>query len=89
MDVTVRVWFAGSPADAFALQRMLEAAGAQVTWRPQGNLASDAGSIAMSLMASGMYDGIKAAVEAFRKRHPKAAVDISDEPDDLGFLPYE
>lgn len=36
--------------------------------------------------ASGMYDGIKAAAEAFRKRRPKATVKVDAGPDDGGFL---
>lgn len=79
MDVTVRVWFAGSRADAFTLQRMIEAEGARVAWRPQASLAGDAQTLALSLMASGAYDGIKAAVARFRERAPDAEVHVEVE----------
>lgn len=75
MDVTVRVWFEGSRAEAFALHRALQAEGAGVTWRPQANLAAEAGALAMSLMASGAYDGIRAAVRRFLARFPEARVE--------------
>jgi hypothetical protein len=70
---------------------MLEAEGARVAWRPQASWAAAAESIAWSLMASGAYDGIKAAVKKFQDRVPDAEVivgeaeDGSTQPDDGGF----
>lgn len=84
MDVTVRVWFTGSRVEALALQRMLEAEGVRVTWRPQANLTAVAEQLAMSLMASGTYDAIKAAVGKFRARAPAARAEVDGEPDDGG-----
>lgn len=73
------------------LQRMLAAEGVRVEWRPQARWADTAAeNVALSLMASGAYDGIKAAVKRFQD--PVADVDVvvevaeDEAPDDSGFL---
>ena len=91
MNVTVRVWVSCRQADCWTLQRMLEAEGVRVEWRPQTRWAATAAeNVALSLMASGAYDGIKAAVKRFRDRTADAEVVVDDAedaaPDDGGFL---
>jgi hypothetical protein len=91
MDVTVRVWVRCRQADCWTLQRMLKADGAQVEWRSQARWAAAASeNVALALMASGTYDGIRAAVKRFRDRVPDAEVFMDDAegaaPDDGGFL---
>jgi hypothetical protein len=93
VDVTLRIWFRGRRQDAPLLQRTLQAEGVRVVWRPQANWAATAAeSVTLSLMASGAYDGIKAAVKRFRDRAPDAEVVVADDedggadPDDGGFL---
>jgi hypothetical protein len=64
---------------------MLEEQGVQVEWTPpqeQRGLGADVGAVVLSLVASGAYDGIKAAVAKFRAWMPRAEVTIEGEEDE-------
>ena len=80
MDVTLRIWFQGSHADAAALHQALKAESVEVTWA-HASLAADAQNLAISLMAVGAYDGIKAAVATFRRQARGASVLVEVEVD--------
>ena len=50
---------------------------------------ADVGAVALSLVAPGLYDGIKAGVARFQERFPRYVVVIvgDEEPYQLGFAP--
>jgi hypothetical protein len=85
MDVTRTIRYRGVAARADALVQMLEEQGVQVEWTPpreQRGLGADVGAVVLSLVASGAYDGIKAAVAKFRAWMPHAEVTLEGEEDD-------
>jgi len=91
-DVTRTIRYTGSAARAGALVQMLERQGVHVEWEPpreERGVGGDFMAVGLGIAASGSYDLLKAAVEQFRARFPRAEVVIEDndsEPDDGGFL---
>jgi len=91
-EATRTITYTGSAARAGALVQMLEEAGASVEWTPpveRRGIGGDAEVVALGIVASGLYDGIKAAVARFLERFPRATAVIEDDgsaPDDGGFL---
>lgn len=82
MTATRTITYRGGPARVGALVQMLEDEGVVVDWeRPQErrNLDEVAQTVLLSLVASGTYDGIKAAITRFRKLTPKAEVILEGE----------
>ena len=83
MDVTLTIRYRGPAARAGALVQALEREGARVTWTPpreQRGLGADASAVALSLVASGAYDAIKAAVMKMREWMPRAEIVIENDP---------
>lgn len=84
---TVTIRYRGGPARAGALVQMLEEQGVHVEWEPpqeRRDLQGVAETVALSLVASGTYDAIKAAVVNFRRRVPRAEVFVERNQDDEG-----
>ena len=84
VDATRTITYVGGAAQASALVQMLEERGVHVEWRrpeEQRGFSADVEAVALSLMASGAYDGIKAAVTQFRAwaPHTKVIVEGEDE----------
>lgn len=82
MDVTRTIRFEGNPSIASALVQFLKEEGVSVKWTPldeSRGLADDAVTVALSLLASGAYDGMKAAVRKFLQMFPHAKADIEEE----------
>jgi len=89
MTTTRTITYEGSAARASALVQMLEQQGVHVEWeqpQEQRSFGADVVVVVLSLVASGLYDGIKAGVARFRERFPRAVVIIvgDDEPYQLG-----
>ena len=85
MDVTRTITYVGGAAQASALVQMLEERGVHVEWRrpeEQRGFGADVEAVALSLMASGGYDGIKAAVAQFRARAPRTKVTVEGEDEE-------
>ena len=83
MAVTLTIRYHGNAARAGALVQALESEGVRVDWTPpeeQRGLGADATAVALSLVASGAYDAIKAAVAKMRERMPRAEIVIEDDP---------
>jgi hypothetical protein len=81
MTDTRIIRYRGGPARVGALVQMLEEQGVHVDWEPpqeQRNLEGLAEIIVLSLVASGTYDGIKAAVAKFRKWAPRTEVILEE-----------
>jgi hypothetical protein len=89
MTETRTITYEGDQARAGALVQMLEQQGVHVDWQPgreERSFGTDVGAVALSLVASGLYDGIKTGVARFRERFPRFVVVIvgDDEPYQLG-----
>jgi hypothetical protein len=83
MEVTLTIRYRGPAARAGALVTALEREGARVDWTPpreQRGLGADATAVVVSLVASGAYDGIKAAVTKMREWMPRAEIVIENDP---------
>lgn len=79
MTETVTIRYRGGAARVSALVQMLEEAGVHVDWEPpqeQRDLQGIAETVALSLVASGTWDAIKAAVAKFRKWAPRTEVSV-------------
>ena len=89
MTETRTITYEGDPARAGALVQMLEQQGVKVEWEPpqeERSLGTDVGAVALSLVASGLYDAIKTGVTRLRERFPRYVVFIvgDEEPYQLG-----
>jgi hypothetical protein len=85
MAVTKTITYKGGPARVSALVQMLEEQGVNVEWEPpteRRDLTGAAEAIVLSLVASGAYDAIKAAVAKFRKWAPRAEVTLEGDEED-------
>lgn len=94
MAETWTITYEGDPARAGALVQMLEQQGVHVEWEPpqeRRSFGADVGAVALSLVASGLYDAIKAGVARFRERFPRYVVVIvgDEEPYQLGCVHRE
>ena len=90
MDVTLTIRYRGPATRAGALVQALEREGADVEWTPpreQHGLGADATAVVISLVASGAYDGIKAAVTKMREWMPRAEIVIENDPGDADAEP--
>ena len=90
MEVTLTIRYCGPAARAGALVTALEREGVRVDWTPpreQRGLGADATAVALSLVASGAYDAIKAAVVKMREWMPRAEIVIENDPGGEGAEP--
>jgi hypothetical protein len=90
MEVTLTIRYRGPAARAGALVTALEREGVRVDWTPpqeQRGLGADATAVVLSLVASGAYDGIKAAVTKMREWMPRAEIVIENDPGDADAEP--
>jgi hypothetical protein len=81
--VTLTIRYRGPAARAGALVTALEREGVSVDWTPpqeQRGVGADATAVALSLVASGAYDAIKAAVAKMREWMPRTEIIIENEP---------
>jgi len=81
MTVTRTIRYKGGAARVGALVQMLEAEGVHVDWEPpqeRRDLSGAVETIVLSIVASGSYDGIKAAVAKFRKLAPRTEVTLDE-----------
>jgi hypothetical protein len=95
------ITYKGEPACASALVQMLEQEGVQVDWTPPTErrsardalgwltVSDDINAVLVSLVCNGTKPAIKAGVDKFRKRFPRAKVEVEDGPDDGGFFTDE
>jgi hypothetical protein len=76
------VTYRGSPAFASALAQMLEDQGVSVQWeRPEESrgLGADVHDVVISILSTGSYAMIQAAIAQFKRRFPRAGdVDVKD-----------
>lgn len=87
MDVTRTIRYRGSAARAGALVQALEQEGVHVEWTPpreERGLGPDVTAVVLSIVASGGYDAIKAAVTRMRAWMPRAEIVIEEDPSSNG-----
>lgn len=94
-DVTIRIRVDGGPMPGGMLDQMMREQGVRVVSRSSAKEERDwesamgAAAAITTLVVEGGRPAIRAALALFRKRFPKAKVEVDGEPDDGGFLPDE